>query len=240
MKNYKLKAIVLLAFLLAAYFFLVNYVLKIADATSVSKTELIMKNVSNKDSVLTYITLGNNEDFVTDVHGIFGIKEHGLQGSFYMHKDTVYKYSYDKKGFSGNISFGTVPLNCPTKDWKTGVSLYEVTINNYGTVSKAQETCDISCVDGVNALGKIIFSDTTWIAGGKRVDSAYNFSLNHNFGQVGVYPYRCDLCTAIGNPPKCTTLLPPSKPQAEHTCNMSRDAAKSGGTVTVEFEGYTH
>jgi len=236
---FKVKLFLTITFLVISYFFLVNYALDITKDYSLERTELTLKNSSKTDSVLTYLTIGDDNNFITDVYGVFGIKQHGLQGYFYAKKDSLYTYKFDKKGISGNISFGTPPLNCPTEKWKNGVNLYEITLNNFGTVSKAQETSDISCVGGVNALGKIKFSDPNWIAGGKRVDSASNLAINNNFSRVGVYPYLCSGCISISNPPNCTKKLNPSTPQKNHICNMSRNASKSGGTVSIEFLGYT-
>lgn len=162
----------------------------------ISRTTLEIENASIEDSVLTYLTLGADTNFITNVNGIFGISDSGLQGSFWMHKDSVYVYDYSGKGLSGNFSFNTPPLNCPTTAFPTGNNLFEVTLNNAGTVSKAQETVDISCVAGINALGKYeLTGGGDWIAGGNSVNSFANAEIYQNVDSVGVFPFGCDDCT---------------------------------------------
>ena len=60
-----------------------------------------------------------------------------------------------QKPFSGNISFNNPPLNCPFP----APTLYEFTLNNYGIITKAQETIDISCVYGVTTIGQFTLSN---------------------------------------------------------------------------------
>ena len=216
------------------------YVAGTFDSRETESTTLYMINNSDEDSVLVYLTLGADTNFITDVKGIFGIEDEGLQGSFWLHKDSVYTYTYKGKGLSGNFSFGTPPLNCFTDEWKTGVNLFEVTINNAGTVSKAQETVDISNVAGVNAIVTYKLSGGgDWLANGEKVDSFYNESLYKNYGLKGVFPFKCDDCTKSSAPPKCLDSKKTAKPQKNHTCNVSRNAYYAGGSVTITFKGYT-
>jgi hypothetical protein len=203
------------------------------------KTTLTISNDSKEDSVLTYLTLGNNSSFVTDVNGIFGITDSGLMGSFWMHKDSVYTYNYTDKGISGNISFGTPPLNCLSNDFPTGVNLFEFTLNNAGVNIKGQETIDISNVAGANSIGKFSVTDKNWISNGKKVMSFYNDTLYGNLGLVGVYPFKCDTCTGSKNPPACLDATPSATSQKHSTCNVSRSAKLSGGKVHISFLGYT-
>jgi hypothetical protein len=201
---------------------------------------LKISNQSGKDSVLTYLTLGSDANFITDVHGIFGIKDTGLQGSFYLLKDSVYTYTYAAKGISGNISFGSPPINCKTDQWPNGVNLFEVTLNNAGTVSKAQETFDISNVAGANAIAEISGADGgAWIVNGDTVKTIQNKEIYHNKGNYGVFPVGCDICTASKSPPKCKNPLEKAKPQSEHICNVSRNAKEAGGTVEIIFKGWS-
>lgn len=206
----------------------------------VSHTTLEIENTSEFDSVLTYLTIGSDTNFVTDVKGVFGIKDSGLQGSFWLLKDSVYTYEFDNKGLSGNFSFDTVPLNCPAGSYDTGTNLFEVTLNNYGTIDKAQETIDISNVAGVNAICRYTMSGGgTWIAGGNPVSSFGNSSMYNNLDSVGVFPYGCDNCTESVLPPKCIDTLKIAKPQRRHICNVSRNAKQAGGKVRITFTGFT-
>lgn len=60
----------------------IEYKKQALDKT-LSRTVLKIKNSSTEDSVLTYLTLGSDSQFITNVHGIFGITNCGTQGSFY-------------------------------------------------------------------------------------------------------------------------------------------------------------
>jgi hypothetical protein len=209
------------------------------DKQEIFRTTLEITNESSKDSVLTYLTLGADTNFVTDVNGIFGSSGSGLMGYFWMVKDSVYTYDYTDKGISGNISFGTSPLNCLSANFPTGVNLFEFTLNNEGINDKAQETIDISNVAGVNALGKFNVTDTNWIANGKKVTGFYNDTLYGNLGLVGVYPFKCDTCTGSKKPPTCLNSTKTATPQLYPTCNVSRSAKLSGGIVRITFLGFT-
>jgi len=200
-----------------------------------SRTTLTVLN-QYSDSVLTYLTLGADTNYVTDVNGIFGIKDSGLQGSFYMKKDSMYTYVFNGKGISGNISFGTAPLNCPDGTWKTGVNLYEFTLNVDTLIADNQETFDISNVAGVNAIGNIYtIGGGAWIAGGTTVSVISNSYIYDNSGNYGVFPFGCDVCTASQNPPKCADTLKIATPQTKPICNVSRNAKASGGSVNITF-----
>ena len=202
-------------------------------------TTLELENTSSLDSVLTYVTLSDEAGFEDNVKGIFGIADSGLQGSFYLHTDSVYSYT-STKPISGNITFNSPPINCPTDDFPTGTNEFEFTLNNYGTVDKAQETIDISNVAGVNALGGYkMTGGGAWIAGGDTILLFEVYPMYQNVGRAGVFPFRCDDCVASVNPPKCTDTLSPSKPQKKHICNVSRDAKQSGGKVHITFTGFT-
>jgi hypothetical protein len=203
-----------------------------------SSTTLEITNNSTMDSVLTYLTLGADTNYITDVNGIFGITDSGLMGSFWMLKDSIYTYEFDSLGISGNISFNTPPLNCPTNDFANGVNLFEFTLNNVGINPKGQETIDISNVAGANAYGKFSMTDTNWIAGGKKVLSFHNDSLYGNYSNVGVYPFKCDTCTGSQSPPTCKdTLNGYATPKESHDCNVSRNSKLAGGKVRITFSG---
>ena len=197
-------------------------------------TTLQIQNYSEQDSVLAYLTIGADTNFITNVKGVFGIKDSGLQGSFWIKKDSIYSYEYLDKGISGNITFDTVPLNCPTGSFKSGVNLFEFTLNNEGTVSKAQETFDISGVAGTNAIGGFYTSGGgDWIVNGNSIDSVYNDTIYHNTGLKGVFPFKCTDCTSFGMNQNCLGSIKSAEPQSEHICNISRNASESGGTVTI-------
>jgi len=66
---------------------------------------------------------------------------------------------------------------------------FEFTINNAGTVVNAQETIDISCVGGLNTVGKMSVSDSNWAAnyGTVPVYSMQNDVIYKNTGTAGVF-----------------------------------------------------
>jgi hypothetical protein len=192
---------------------------------------------SSTNDVEVWLTLGNVEGFVTDVNGIFGIAESGLQGSFTLKAGEELEYTSDK-GLSGNISFGTAPINCPTSTYANGVNIFEFCLNNSSQAGTPQETIDISAIAGVHSLLKATLSGGgEWNAGTAHtgIASFENAALYSNTGLVGVFPYGCDNCTSSDAPPSCPGHPAYETPQSEPICNIQRDATNSGGTVTVEF-----
>ncbi len=201
-----------------------------------TQTTLKVKNSSTND-VEVWLTLGNVDGFVTDVNGIFGIAESGLQGSFTLKAGEELEYTSDK-GLSGNLSFGTAPINCPTSTYANGVNIFEFCLNNSSQAGTPQETIDISAVAGVHSLLKATLSGGgEWNAGTAHtgIASFENAALYSNTGLVGVFPYGCDNCTSSDAPPSCPGHPAYETPQSEPICNIQRDATNSGGTVTVEF-----
>ena len=206
---------------------------------STTQTTLKVKNSSASD-VQVWLTLGNVDGFVTDVNGIFGITGTGLQGSFTLKASEELEYT-SEKGISGNLSFGTAPINCPTGTYPNGVNIFEFCLNNSSQAGSPQETIDISAVAGVHSLLKATLSGGgTWNAGTAHTEIASfeNAELYSNTGLVGVFPYGCDNCTSSDNPPSCPGHPAYETPQSEPICNIQRDATNSGGTVTVEFIGF--
>jgi hypothetical protein len=204
-----------------------------------TQTTLKVKNSSSAD-VDVWLTLGQVDGFVTDVNGIFGITDSGLQGKFTLKAGGEKEYT-SKKGVSGNLSFGTAPINCPTTTYTNGVNIFEFCLNNYAQTGTPQETIDISAVAGVHSLLKATLSGGgAWNAGTAHqgITSFENAALYSNTGLIGVFPYGCDNCTSSDAPPSCPGHLAYETPQSEPICNIQRDAANSGGTVTVEFTGF--
>lgn len=233
------------AFLIAIIFFVFLFLC----ITSISKlmpnrntvlhrTTLEIVNNSDYDSVLVWLTLGADTNYITDVNGIFGINQRGLKGSFWLKKDSVYTYKYSDKPISGNICFDTIPLNCPSGSYTRGTNLFEFTLNNYGIVKDGQETIDISNVAGVNTLGEFkMTGGGKWYAGNDNVDSFSNSYMYRNVGRYGVFPYMCDDCTESSNPPNCNSKYPKSKPQNNSICVVSRSSKQAGGTVLIRYLG---
>lgn len=192
-------------------------------------------------SVLVYITLsadaGNTtladlKAFVTPVPG------NALQGTFTLDANASQGYAPPSgTPLIGNLCFGGPPINCPTTTFPNAVNLFEFAL---GVAKKGQETLDISCVAGVNAAIAVSLSGGGhWNAGKTQpvVTSFHNGKIGTNTGLVGVYPVSCDICTASQAPPTCTPSVPAETPQTHAICNVQRDASKSGGTVTVTYQG---
>ena len=210
----------------------------IIENSDVSNTELIIVN-STKDSVLVWLTLSgypaaDSALYIQNVNGIFGITQTGLQGSFYLgSKDSVFYTSL--RGLSGNIGFGTSPINCPTTTWPTGANVYEFNLN------VPQESCDIGCVTGVNSIINVQLLDgPDWQASPKypNVRDIQNDSMYKNTNRVGVMPYGCTNCTNTDGKQPCQT--PSEMPSSSRICNPTRSAGVRGGQVIVTFKGYTN
>jgi len=214
-----------------------NYCYSSIGSTADSTTTIVkVKNTNANDTVLVYLTIGDGSGYVTDVNGVFGIKSSNkLQGSFYLNPGDSVSYVCPKdKGISGNISFWNPPVNCPYP----GITLYEFTINNKGTVVNAQETVDISCVAGVTSIGIIELSgggNWTDNHGNDSVTFFQNNTLGGNTNISGVFPYGCTNCVNQGGAPDCTGHPPYSTPCTKNICNVQRNANNSGGTVTISY-----
>lgn len=208
------------------------------------KTTLILSN-ETEDSVQVWITLGLGDNhYIQNLMGVFGIKEKVSQASIWLAPKQSISYTSKTRGISGNISFGTPPINCADSLYPNGINLFEFSLNNYlrPSDSTQQETIDISCVSGVNSIIKcelIGIEENKWNAGvtEPNVKSFKNDSLYLNTGLVGVFPYGCDDCDSIANPPFCEGHKPYAVPQSQKICNVQRNARKSGGAVKVIFMG---
>lgn len=199
------------------------------------KTEFVVVN-STKDSVLMYITLsGYNEPekskYVQNVNGVLGCEGTGLQGSVWVKSNDTLSYT-STKYFSGNISFGTPPLNCPDNTWKNGVNIFEFNINN------PQESIDLSCMAGVNCLMRVdLIGGPNWPADtSMNTRVIENKTMGHNTGIVGVYPYGCTNCINTEGKQPCQT--PNETPNKYNICNPTRSKGVHGGKVQITFKGY--
>ncbi|SCW78849.1 hypothetical protein [Ancylobacter rudongensis] len=212
-----------------------------------AQTEIIVTNGTTA-AVTAWLTLGPTPGCVSSVSDVPFVTTQvtPLQGSFVLAGGASVSYtSPDSLGFNGNITFGTPPLNCPTPDCPDGINLAEFIVNNAFQGPYAQETIDISAVGGVNALIEFQMSGGgAWSASTAYPDvtSFQNKAIGANLGQVGVFPYGCDDCTASVSPPPCATppvnAPNPLTPQKTAICNVQRSASGSGGTVTITFLGF--
>lgn len=187
-----------------------------------------------KDTITVYLTLNaNDSNWVTNVNGIFGIKSsNNLQGFFVLLPNKKVSYT-SKKPIGGNISFNNPPLNCPFP----APTLYEFTLNNYGTVDKAQETVDISCVYGVTTIGKFtLFNGGYWNSGqNDTIKTIQNKTMRNNTGISGVYPYGCTTCTGSSGMVNCGNKVPYDQPNTKPICNVQRPSKNNGGIVLITY-----
>lgn len=209
-------------------------------------TKLFVRNDS-LSPITTYITLGMPPGCV---HDVGNIKLSGdvlmnrlqpLMGNFVVPAGvTVELIAPDGQGLNGNFSFNTPPLNCPTPELPSGVVLAEFIVNN-GFQQFGQETVDISCVAGANALLEFELSADDWTSNGGKISvkKIANGAKLYNTGRVGVFPFGCDNCTSSDNPPDCVGKQP-HLANKEPICNVQRAASNNqGGSVTVVFKGFT-
>ena len=217
--------LILLSITLTAILFSVCLSLHIS---SIPKTAVCVKNGSGKP-VVVYLTLGGGGGWVSDVYGIFGIKAHGTSGSFSLNANDSVSYT-SADPFRGNISFDSPAMNCVT-------NIFEVAVNNYSMRHPSyQETLEISCVGGVNCIGKMrMYGGGKWIAttGYENIKEIHNDTIGANAGLIGVYPFGCTNCDSAVNPPICGT--PAEACQTLPICNISRNARRSGGKITIEL-----
>jgi len=207
-----------------------------------SQTEIKIVN-KMKEDVVIWLTLGATPGCLQDVTQIPWITSgSGLQGSFTLGGGASVSYiPAEGVGLNGNLTAGTPPLNCATDEFSDGINLFEFIINNSFQSGNPQETVDISCVPGVNALWHGDLSGGgQWNAGPNYPDvkNFHNTVLGSNTGLVGVFPFACDNCTASVAPPVCPNPIPLApNPQSEAICNIQRDASESGGVITATLLG---
>jgi len=218
-------------------FSLISYLTKKGkniDATF-SNTGFEIVNTT-KDSVLMYLTINKPADstWVKNVNGIFGINSSQLRGSVWVQPNDTLKY-IPTLSFSGNVSFGTPPQNCPTEQFVNGINILEWSVN---VPKGSNEALDLSCVAGVNCIMKIdLIGGSDWIANGKSVRSIENKKMWNNTGIYGVFPYGCTNCTDTDGKQLCQT--PNEKPNTEKICTPTRNTNEKGGTIRISFFGYT-
>lgn len=221
----------------------------ISSCKTTVKEELIVIPITSMcvtnctaDSVQAYLTLGSIGDtnYVQNTSGIFGISDSGTQNSFWIApNDTLCYTSPLGKGFNGNITFGTPPVNCPdTTQFPNGINLLEFALNNNFAVN-SQETVDISCVAGVNCIINTTFTGGgAWNNGTDSISVIENGKLYSNTGLSGVYPYMCDSCIGTTSKvPYCAGRKPKAKPQATKICNIQRNSTSNGGVIVVGYKG---
>ncbi|KYG82807.1 hypothetical protein [Roseivirga echinicomitans] len=209
-------------------------------------TEFIIINDWTEE-VSVYLTLDQGEDYISNINKMPFIKNviHPLQGYFTLAPSKFIAYTPPKgEVLSGNIAFNSPPLSCPTDDFPMGINLAEFTLNSYTSNPKGWETVDISNVSGANSYMKFLLTDgDKWNAGPNHPDviKFKNGPLGENIGNIGVYPYACDICTASVAPPYCDRkpLGAPAIPipQTKPICNIQRASSDAGGTVSLFYLG---
>ncbi len=116
--------------------------------------------------------------------------------------------------YSGSFSAESVRINCSTDKFPNGQSLAEFIVNNGFQAGSPQETVDISCVAGSNAIWKFSLDDgqadwtvttdtRTTPAKTKVVKSFQNNNIYKNLGDIGVFPFGCTNCTNNLGVPCC-------------------------------------
>ena len=208
------------------------------ESANSAHTELMVVNATEMDSVLVYLTLSgyptsDSSLYVQNVNNIFGIPESGLKGSFYLNSGDTVTYTATKM-FSGNIGFGTPPINCPNDNWSTGANIFEFSLNF------PQESCDIGCVTGVNSIISVkLVGGANWMASNyyPNVREMSNDSMYKNTNRVGVMPYGCTNCINTEGKQPCQT--PSETPDSVRICNPTRASGEKGGQIIVSFNGFT-
>lgn len=207
-------------------------------------TSLVVINES-VDPVVVWLTLSVFTDsttaskYVQQVDGIFGMTGTNPFGSFTLDPGDTLSYT-PIKAISGNLCFGTQPMNCPTKETPKGTNIFEFALNN-DLAPASQETVDISCVGGVNSLLEGFLVGSGWNVTTK-IDTVRTF-LNGPFGdnrnRYGVFPTGCTGCTDQVGATLCDPLVPFEKPNTTKICLFQRPATIGGGQVYCTFKNFT-
>jgi hypothetical protein len=126
-----------------------------------------------------------------------------------------------------------------------GTNTAEVVLN---PPSKDNESIDISCINGANSSMQFSMSGgPKWTStGSDNITQFANASveISHhgicisdgNCNKAGVYPYNLTNCTAGPGNGCAVSQSSPCGPRTA-SCQVSRAAGKSGGTVTVNYLG---
>lgn len=221
-------------------------------------TSLIVTNTTGA-SVVVWLTLPTvctpNSSCITSVTDIFPgmtcVAGGCFQGSQTLAAGQSLTYqpsASDPPGIQGAIiTFNSAPT--------CGVGNYEFTINNDSQGQYAQETVNISLVNGNNVSAKFTLAngkgaDWTTNYGLEKYKSAFQNYAGDNIGVTGVFPFACTNCTYLtgavpcgGVPPtRCTTTgsglcSPPDPTNCPQYCSFQRSAGQSGGIVTISYLG---
>lgn len=221
--------------LIIAFAIIIACFISPCDDVRSDNTCLVIKN-NTKDSAMVFLTLSgyppsDTAKYVQNVNGIFGIVDTGLVGAFYLGAGDSVSYT-SKKWLSGNICFGSQPLNCSNGLWPMGVNLFEFNLNC------GQESIDISTMAGANSIMKVnLIGGPVWVADTFMDVRVIENSIRYkNTGRVGVYPFGCTGCTDTIGKQFCQT--PAETPNTIPICNPTRAKGVNGGIVKVEFNGY--
>ncbi|MBA3994048.1 MAG: hypothetical protein C0469_11025 [Cyanobacteria bacterium DS2.3.42] len=190
-------------------------------------TSVKLENNDNRP-VKIFFTLGVVDGCETNVQAIFPTMQLNTPGVTTIGYVTLQPngrpgdsiISNSPSCYSGSFSAESVRINCSTDKFPNGQSLAEFIVNNGFQAGSPQETVDISCVAGSNAIWKFnlddgqadwtVTTDTrTTPATTKKVRSIQNDDIYKNLGDIGVFPFGCTNCTNNLGVPCCA---PPATP----------------------------
>lgn len=217
---------------LIAFVFLKKKCVPLTDYTNVT-----IKNSSQEDSVLVYVTLQSPNS----VLGLFGITNtigSCSKGTFYAHRDTFYQSNDSSQLLGVVVSFVGDNLPCQTAipiGFRWGINIFECSLN------VPFEVFDISCEDGVNSTMRVTVDDTLWSTGdGEHIavfKTAENkFPVSENINIRGVFGYRCSNCTHQVSPAPENCLNIKDSCSLFNTCQVAR-TNHNGGNITLEYLG---
>lgn len=233
-------------------------------------TDVVIINNSELDSVQVFVTLQGSESIV----GLFGMDSSNIttycidsipcKGTFWAKKGVPYHLGDTSSMAGAIITFGADNQACSSaisNGWTTGINNFEFTVNTWyqgGKVIGANESFDITLVDGVNSILKQTATST-----GPRADTlSPNFmcfwdfgvkdSLNNlvpflssenkpfieeNHNIPGVFPHGCDWCyKQFSPPPTCFPIKCSDKWGQVNSCQTNRPG--QGGMIICEFLGF--
>lgn len=253
-------------------------------------TDVVLINKSNLDSVQVFVTLQSGYSII----GKFGMDSSNIftkcmyingndttynpcVGTFWAKKDSVYHWGDTNTVGGVIVTWGVQNQACTAAQsildskgkqiYPFGINNFEFNINTWwqnGKVTGANESADITCVDGLHSVLKMSVTsfgprsetpkstnfDVFWDYGVDSLGSLIPFKSSMNgitfdgcVNIPGVYPYGCDLGYKSQKPP--TPCTNPSYPitcsdkwgQGVNASQLNRQG--QGGYIICEFLGYT-
>jgi hypothetical protein len=218
-------------------------------SNAAGRTSVGLTNGSSQP-VDVYVTLKGNDTCTADVTQIagWGVAKttDALHGKVTLQPGaTLPAFDGGSTCFAATISFGSLPLNCPTAAFPCATNLMEFFVNGPGK----NDDLDISEVAGANSKIQVSLSGGSWWDGFNRIPGD-TFGTDGTLARQsplalpGVYPWGCDNCTIRCQPGQDYCAKNGSPNNLQGACNAKANCdivpmsgGSAGGTVTISYMG---